>query len=505
MRGPAKLTPLGLEAALLGFLVAAASILVMANEVTGGESLGAYRVLSIVFLGAVVAWGAACFARRPPRIELWTVLVLFTTLFFTAGGILGEDPGLGSRARMRLAFQVLLWLALGLTGSWVGFRLLRSASRAIGESDLCARVQTTRLSVVFLAVAAVWALRIYSASKGLVLSHAGDVMTEVGTGASIAIHLGLVIRPVILFLGAVLVVQDRPLRRAVGLLVLAGELVYAVLWARRLLLEVMIALLIVSTWSGRRLRARQFLTWAAVAVFATVVMWPFMFHLRAVAQQAGLYGGDLAGRADTLLYDVVPEAIRTFDLGRSFEKDSEYLENVRGRSRTSDLLIDIAESHEEGTPAMGGAVIQAAVVASIPRMLWPGKEQFMATETWQVEELIEEHFGLPLVDMASTVFTHGYADGGVVGAVLYMALLGAVLAVGEWARTRPRCALLGLWVYALAVSLAVQVEENVTDVFGIGRVIAVLLVVDYLAGRRLERLATVARLRRVVRRPMWAT
>jgi hypothetical protein len=92
-----------------------------------------------------------------------------------------------------------------------------------------------------------------------------------------------------------------------------------------------------------------------------------------------------------------------------------------------------------------------------------------------------------------------------VGAVLYMALLGAVLAVGEWARTRPRCALLGLWVYALAVSLAVQVEENVTDVFGIGRVIAVLLVVDYLAGRRLERLATVARLRRVVRRPMWAT
>jgi hypothetical protein len=505
VRGTAKLTPLGVEARLLAFLVGAASVVVMVSELTGGGSLAGYRVLSFLFLGAVVMWTTACFTRQPPRVEVWTVLVLFTTLFFTAGGILGEDPGLGSRVRMSLAHQVLLWLALGLVGSWIGFRLFRPSSTTTANSGLRARVQATRLSVVFLAVAAVWSLRIYSASKGLVLSHAGDVMTEVGTGASIAIHLGLIVRPVILFLGAVLTTQDRPVRRVVGLLVLIGELVYAVLWARRLLLEVMIALLIVSTWSGRRLRGRQFLTWAAVVAFATVIMWPFMFHLRAVAQQAGLYGGDLAGRADTLLYDVVPEAIRTFDLGRSFEADSEYLENVRGRSRTSDLLIDIADSHHEGTPVMGGAVIRAAIVASVPRVLWPGKEQFMATETWQVEELIEEHYGLPLVDMASTVFTHGYADGGVIGAMLYMALLGATLAVGEWARTRLRCALLGLWVYALTVSLAVQVEQNVTDVFGIGRVIVVLLVVDYLAGRQLERLATVPRLRRLVGRPVWAT
>ena len=505
MRGAAKLTPVGLEAGLLAFLVGAASVVVMVSELTGGGSLVGYRVLSFVFLGTVVMWTAACFTRRPPRVEVWTVLILFTTLFFTAGGIVGEDPGLGSRVRMALAQQVLLWLALGLVGSWVGFRLLRPSSTAMADSGLCARVQATRLSVVFLAVAGVWALRIYSASKGLVLSHAGDVMTEVGAGASLAIHLGLIVRPVILFLGAALTAQDRPLRRTVGLLVLAGELVYAVLWARRLLLEVMIALLLVSTWSGRRLRVRQFLTWTAVAAFATLIMWPFMFHLRAVAQQAGLYGGDLAGRADTLLYDVVPEAVRTFELERSFEPDSEYLENVRGRSRTSDLLIDIADAHADGTPVMDGAVIRAALVASVPRMLWPGKEQFMATETWQVEELIEEHYGLPLVDMASTVFTHGYADGGVVGAMLYMALLGATLAVGERARTRPRCALLGLWVYALTVSLAVQVEENVTDVFGIGRVILVLLVLDYLAGRQLERLATVARLRRLARRPVWAT
>jgi hypothetical protein len=475
------------------------------NEVTGGGSFTGYRILSFLFFAAVATSMTYCVTRRPPHVELWIVLVLFTVFFFTAGGILGEDPGLGSRVRTDVAVQVFLWLALGLSGSWIGFRLLRPTSAASSSSDPLARVQATRLSVVFLAVAAVWALRIYSASKGLVLSHAGDVMTEVGTGASLAIHLGLVVRPIILFLGAVLLIQGRPSRRVVGIVILLGELLYAVLWARRLLLEVMIALLIVTTWTGRRLRARQFLVFTIVAAFATIIMWPFMFHLRAVAQQAGLYGGDLAGRVDTLLYDVVPEAIRTFNLGQSFESDSEYLENVHGRSRMADLLIDVAESHREGTPVMAGAVIETAVVVSVPRILWPGKENFLATQTWQVEELIEEHYGLPLVDMASTVFTHGYADGGVVGAMLYMALLGGVLAVGEWARTRSRCALLGLWVYALALSLAVQVEENVTDVFGIGRVIAALLLVDFVAGRQLERLAIVARLRRLVRRPAWAT
>ena len=128
----------------------------------------------------------------------------------------------------------------------------------------------------------------------------------------------------------------------------------------------------------------------------------------------------------------------------------------------------------------------------------------MSAETWQVEELIERHFGLPLMDMASTVLTHGYADGGVIGVGLYMALMGVLLGICERSLASARCALVGLFVYGLGVSLAVQVEANVTDLLAVGRVILVLMIADLLAGRFIERQIAVARRHSSVRRPVWA-
>ena len=127
----------------------------------------------------------------------------------------------------------------------------------------------------------------------------------------------------------------------------------------------------------------------------------------------------------------------------------------------------------------------------------------MATETWQVEELIELHFGLPILDMASSVLAHGYADGGLVGVALYMALLGAVLGFCERRVGTSRCALLGLCMYAMAVGRAIQVEADVTDVLLLGRYIVGLLLLDWLVGQRMERWLTVARRRVRLGRPAW--
>jgi len=154
-------------------------------------------------------------------------------------------------------------------------------------------------------------------------------------------------------------------------------------------------------------------------------------------------------------------------------------------------------------PFMGGRVFLTAVLAAVPRALWPGKEQLMATETWQVEELIEEHFGLPIFDMASSVLAHGYADGGLLGVVLYMALQGAVLGVCDRRAGTSRCALLGLCAYALGVGTAVQVEMNVTSILVTGRYLLGLLLLDWLAGRRIDRWLTLARSRARVGRPAW--
>ena len=153
---------------------------------------------------------------------------------------------------------------------------------------------------------------------------------------------------------------------------------------------------------------------------------------------------------------------------------------------------------------MHGQVFAAALVSTVPRALWPDKERLMAVETWQVEELIERHFALPIIDMASTVLTHGYADGGALGVILYMALFGLALGLAERIFATARSALIGLAVYAMALSLTVQIEGNITDLFAAARVVAVLLVIDRLGGRWLERLARGSRRRLAPTRPAWA-
>lgn len=504
MRGVAQLARPTSEWALLGILLGSASFVLLSNDLGDGRFTASYVILAWLFLGAAVTYWGHLYLKRPGRVDLWTVSVVFAAGFFCAGGIVGLAPVFASTARVGYSLQVFLLLALGLIASRGGFLLMCPPGGAGAlKSHLCARVQATRLSVVFLAAAALWGLRWYGASQGLVVGHVGDVMTEVGAGTSTAIQVAHLGRPLILFLGAVLLMDPRPLRRCVGFLLVTGELGYALLWSRRSLFVVIVVLLLVGLWTGRRLRLRQMVAYGAVTAFLLFVMWPFIFHLRAVAQESGLYRADNAARTDILIRDVIPDALATFDLRASFGADSPYLYNVRERSNIPDLLVDVMAAHDRGVPFMGGRVFLTALVAAVPRALWPGKEQLMATQTWQVEELIEQHFGLPIFDMASTVLTHGYADGGLPGSLVYMALLGAVLGFCERRAGRSRCALLGLYVYALGVATAVQVETNVTDVLVTGRFIIGLLLVEWLAGHGLERWVTAARPRARVGRPAW--
>jgi hypothetical protein len=495
------------EAALLAALGAAAAAALLAGEAGPLPGLRlVYATVSALFLGAVVAYWGYLYVRRPARVDLWAVLLLFSSLFFAANGILAPGAIATSIPRAELALRALLLLAVGLAASRIAYLLISPGEwAAVAKSLAAARVQSTRVPLVLAVAGAVWLLRLYGAAQGLVLSHAGDVMAEVGGLASAAIQLSLLGRPIVLFLGAVLAMDRRPRRRLLGLAIVLAELLFAVLWARRLLLEVVVALLLVGLWNGRRVRLRQLALYGAMGAFAVLVMWPFMFHLRGVAERAGLYGTDFAGRADVLVGQVLPEAVATFDLGRSFSDGSEYIDNVRNRSRTLDLLLDVMTAHRDGVPVMGGQAFLAAMVASIPRAVWPGKERLMVSETWQVEDLIERHYGLPPMDMTSTVLTQGFADGGPIGVALYMALLGALLGLCERTLVRARCAVVGLSVYALGATLAVQIEANVTDLLVLARPIALLLVADWLAGRWLERTVSVPALRPRLRRPGWAT
>jgi len=305
----------GGESMLLGALLGAASLVLLTIDLTGGAFAAAYSVLAWLFVGIALGYWVYLYSRAPLRLDLWAVLFLLSVVFFAAGGIIGSSAVPVSLMRVEYAVQALVLLAVGLIASRLGFRLLcPSGGAGSRKAHLCARVQATRPAVVLACAGAVWGLRMYAASQGLVLSHAGDVMAEVGTGASVAIQLAFLGRPLAVFLGAVLAMERRPRHRVLGLLVLAGELLYSVLWARRLLLDIIVALVVVGVWAGRRLALRRVAVYAAVAAFTILVMWPFMFHLRAVADRAGLYGSDFTTRSETLLSRVIPEAIETFDL-----------------------------------------------------------------------------------------------------------------------------------------------------------------------------------------------
>jgi hypothetical protein len=504
MRGDARVARrLGPEVALLAGLLAAAAIGLLLDEVAGRGMVDVYVALSRLFAVAALGYWAWLYARRPASVDLWAVLALSAAVFFAAAGIFAPDAAAASPARLSLALRALLLVALGLAASRLAFVCVAGRRTAEERARVCTRVQATHVPVVLACAATVWLLRLYMTSQGMVLSHASDVMAEVGVGASMGIQLALLARPLALLLGAVLAMDRRPQRRALGLLVVAAELLFALLFARRLLLDVVAALLLAGLWVGRRIGLRQLAVAAALIAFTTLVMWPFMFHMRGIADQEGLYGTAYASRAATLVEKVIPTAIATFDLGASLAAGSAYMDNVHDRSRTLDLLLDVMAAQRDGAHVMAGDVALAALTAVVPRALWPGKERLMAWETWQVEEVIERHFGLPVMDMTSTVLTHGYADGGLLGVLAYMALLGALLGLCERALATAGSALVGLYVYGLGVSMAVQVEANVTDLLAAGRVIAVLLVADRIAGRWLER-QVVARLRPAVARPSWA-
>jgi hypothetical protein len=474
---------------LLAFLVGAAAIAVVVGEAGGSPAL-AYRGLAAIFLVSTAAFTLTVFLWRPESVNLWILFLFFSVLFLAADGIvrvgaLGEGALWGDR--FRFGTEALLLLAIGLVATRAAYDLVvPKAVASAAKRSICARAWTVRPSLVVALVTMIWALRAYAATQGLVISHSRDVMVSVEGWTSLLIQLGALARPLLFFLGATLLFDHRRSRRVLGVVVIAGELVAAAVGARRLLLEVIVVVCLVYIWTGRRPKVVQLVTLAGTAALVGLVIWPFMFQLRSAADATRLYWAEPSDRFQILVIDTIPHALANFRLMGALEAEDKYVGNIRDRASTIQFLIEVVAAQREGREAMGGRVITAALVASVPRLLWPGKQRLLDTETWQVEELIQTHFGLPLIDTGSTVLSQGYADLGVAGVLLYGALLGAFLGVCERALAGSRCAILGLWIYGLGALLAVQIEANVTDIVVIGRAVVPLLLLDRLAGGTLD-------------------
>jgi hypothetical protein len=477
---------------LLGSLLLVVLLVMFLDTLLAGGSLFAVLLTSLVFLSTASVYTLRLYFHHPNVVNLWTIFFLFYIVVFAAGGILGMQENVlytASRVHVSLALQAFSLLAIGLIASLVGYQWLdRGSFGAKEKAAICFRIRQLRLSVLIGLLGILWSLRGYAASQGLVIAWTGgNVMASADAWTLPLIQLSQLMRPATIFLGAVLFTDEQVSRRWRGAVVLVGEFAYAFLLGRRLLLEALVIMILVSLWAGKRPRVNRAVSWAAAIGVIAFVAWPFMFHVRMMARQAGLYSADPGERFHILREDVIPYALTTFSLDQTFEETSPYVENVHQRSRNIDFLVEIQAAHQSGVGFMWGHGIATALVSSIPQAIWPGKKKFLEGDTSHVEQLIESHFGLPLTDQGSTVVTQGYADGGVVGVILYMTMMGMALALCERWVHRCHSTLCGIWVYALGTSLAVQTETEFTSLLAVGRMIIALLILDWLYGKQIER------------------
>jgi len=479
---------LGAEAILLGGLLLATCALILASSFVG-DVVFLHRVLSLILLAAAMVYGVRLWFRQPGAVNLWSIFLLSSIVAFAGAGIVGPDDTTRSNAYAFRSMQALVLVVVGLVGSRVGFCLVRTADVGAQEKvAVCLRVRQMPMTVIIGELVATWALRGYLAAAGLVLSWTPiDVLRE--AWLSQLVQLSSLLRSMTVFVGAALITDERNGRRRLGAAILAGELAYALLMGRRLLVEVVVIVVMVGLWFGRGMRLSQAASRVAAIGVVLFIAWPFVFHVRQVAREVGLYGAETAARPRILLSEVMPRAVATFDPLAMLEPGGPYVENVRERVHHLDFLVDIQTAHQDGRGFLWGRGLVTSLVAVIPRFAWPGKTHFMESgESLKlVEQLIQAHFSLPLVDSPSTVLTDGYADGGAVGILAYMILMGLAFAMFERWVGRCRSSASGLWIYAIGASLAVGVEGEITDLFALGRVIVVILIGDRLCGGAVER------------------
>ena len=77
------------EVLLMGGLLAAAALTLLANDLAGRGLVEGYAVLAWLFMGTAFAYWGYCYYVRPVRLGLWTVLLVSTAVFFAAGGVVG--------------------------------------------------------------------------------------------------------------------------------------------------------------------------------------------------------------------------------------------------------------------------------------------------------------------------------------------------------------------------------------------------------------------------------
>ena len=458
-------------------------------------------VIGIQCYGFVYASAICSFLCRKAlqgiALSFLDIFSLSFALFFGFGTSMTEAYVLEAEQGVIVA---LVYTIIALFVAYLDFQWMAWPRNFMYEKGFSARelllkldnISLPALTALFLFRLATWA---FAASIGLVMSGTGEVMADVDGLTSAFIILSLPFRPFAILVGASLSNHGQLSIRWIARCLFFIELIQSFLTGRRELLFLFFLVAFVSYLKTVRLQLAHLFWGALGAVVMVMVLAPFFYHLRATMQENEVHSAPVEERLSRMLSEVLPDAQATFNLSEMLEKESGYRTNMGTRSYLLTPLTQTVEAIEEGTDYLYGQVLFRAFLLAVPRFLWPGKGDYLMMEDAPTEQFIQIHFGMPLGDVSSTLVWHGYADGGLLGILVYMGIFGLLVGFLQYRLGYAQSVLVEVMIFGMILVWICNVEITVDQVLGDMRLILFLLCVDYFFGGRIEYLTAHQRYR----------
>lgn len=251
--------------------------------------------------------------------------------------------------------------------------------------------------------------------------------------------------------------QSRSIR-AIPLVILATEAVFAFLQGRRPMLDLTIILMVAFLASRSALRFRHVAVGIAAFYILSAWLFPAFFAFRTTYQEMGRQSS-------------IQEAIeRTSTRSPTGEG---YRRNMATRPLIIRWNCDILQGQSFRDP-MWGQVFVNGLAWSVPAFVYPEKRHLTSTEA-----LVSRHYGLPDIDASGNWPALGAADFGVLGGLAMGLLLGFALCFMEMVAvgTRTWFPFVSLCNIGAILTVAFAVEADAVTLWSSLRDIAILCLV----------------------------
>jgi hypothetical protein len=422
-------------------------------------------LIELVFSGFVCLaslWLARGAIANPRNICTDDLAILFT------GAFMGLGPWLSaSTNHWRLRFEeprILIAVYSACLLYMVGIAIGRKAgglgSDAVNLKELWARaIGVPAAAALFLEIS-IWIFRLYVGARYGVFfsgSATSERMLSLPYGVVIIGNLiGVISLATLAWCALVVISPSVRSKKVVAYLVLTSQIAGAFLQGRRWLLLVVVFIALAAVIN--KAHAAKISFRRSAAVLGTIIVCLFLIQVFLTFRSVYYLHGD----AQDPFEDLSISARESIGLRDSPEEKENNMANISARALfTNDFLCRIVGRQQQIYP-MYGKAFAADFVWAIPSALFPFKKTWMATE-----QMIEQHYGLPIQDASSTWIAYGYADGGLAGAILVGCIFGYVCRIVEiWAvRHIKRNSFLAAVFVGGLISLAWNVESSPSDLW----------------------------------------